>query len=73
MCHQVSRYGSTAVIELDGGEGRRYNESFLFEGHQWLLADKQEGIFAGGKPEYSGMHNFIVLSDFQKGKQLVLI
>ena len=33
---RVSRYGSSATIELDGGEGRRYNETFIFEGHQWM-------------------------------------
>ena len=33
---RVSRYGSSATIELDGGEGRRYNETFVFEGHQLM-------------------------------------
>ena len=31
---KVQRYGSAAILTLDGGEGRRYNDSFLFQGHQ---------------------------------------
>jgi len=46
---KVSRYGSTAILELDGGEGKKYNETFRFEGHQWMQVDKQEGVYAGGK------------------------
>ncbi|XP_013133825.1 PREDICTED: neural-cadherin isoform X4 [Papilio polytes] len=64
---RVSRYGSAATLEIDGGEGRRYNESFRFEGHQWLLVDKQEGVYAGGKAEYTGVRTFEVYADFQKG------
>nr|CAD7575823.1 unnamed protein product [Timema californicum] len=48
-------------------EGRRYNETFLFEGHQWLVVDKQEGVFAGGKAEYTGVKTFEVYEDYQKG------
>nr|CAD7587463.1 unnamed protein product [Timema genevievae] len=64
---KVSRYGSAATLELDGGESRRYNETFLFEGHQWLLVDKQEGVYAGGKAEYTGVRTFEVYADYQKG------
>ncbi|XP_054284040.1 neural-cadherin isoform X4 [Macrosteles quadrilineatus] len=64
---KVSRYGSSATLELDGGEGRRYNESFTFDGHQWLLVDKQEGVYAGGKAEYTGVRTFEVYADYQKG------
>ncbi|XP_026487587.1 neural-cadherin isoform X8 [Vanessa tameamea] len=64
---RVSRYGSAATLEIDGGEGRRYNETFTFEGHQWLLVDKQEGVYAGGKAEYTGVRTFEVYADFQKG------
>ncbi|KDR14826.1 Neural-cadherin [Zootermopsis nevadensis] len=64
---RVSRYGSAASLELDGGEGRRYNETFQFEGHQWLLVDKQEGVYAGGKAEYTGVRTFEVYADYQKG------
>ncbi|XP_047118591.1 neural-cadherin-like [Schistocerca piceifrons] len=64
---KVSRYGSAATLELDGGEGRRYNETFIFEGHQLLLVDKQEGVYAGGKAEYTGVRTFEVYDDYQKG------
>nr|XP_034190810.1 neural-cadherin isoform X1 [Osmia lignaria] len=64
---RVSRYGSAATLELDGGEGRRFNETFSFEGHQWLLVDKQEGVYAGGKAEYTGVRTFEVYGDYQKG------
>ncbi|XP_066147632.1 neural-cadherin isoform X5 [Euwallacea fornicatus] len=64
---RVSRYGSAATLELDGGEGRRYNETFNYLGHQWLLVDKQEGVYAGGKAEYTGVRTFEVYADYQKG------
>lgn len=64
---KVSRHGSAATLELDGGEGRCFNETFSFEGHQWLLVDKQEGVYAGGKAEYTGVRTFEVYADFQKG------
>lgn len=67
---RVSRYGSAATLELDGGEGRRYNETFHYAGHQWLLVDKQEGVYAGGKAEYTGVRTFEVYADYQKGKSL---
>lgn len=44
-----------------------FNETFVFEGHQWLMVDKQEGVYAGGKAEYTGVRTYDVLSDFQKG------
>nr|XP_018903845.1 PREDICTED: neural-cadherin isoform X4 [Bemisia tabaci] len=64
---KITRYGSATMLELDGGEGRRYNETFVFEGHQWLVVDKQEGVYAGGKAEYTGVRTFEVFADFQKG------
>ncbi|XP_035905492.1 neural-cadherin isoform X2 [Anopheles stephensi] len=63
---RVNRHGSAATLELDGGEGRRYNETFTFDGHQWLLVDKQEGVYAGGKAEYTGVRTFEVYADYQK-------
>ncbi|XP_059220478.1 neural-cadherin isoform X2 [Stomoxys calcitrans] len=63
---RINRYGSAATLELDGGEGRRYNETFEFMGHQWLLVDKQEGVYAGGKAEYTGVRTFEVYADYQK-------
>lgn len=64
---QVSRYGSSASLQLDDGEGKMFNETFVFEGHQWLLVDKQEGVYAGGKAEYTGVRTYDVINDFQKG------
>lgn len=64
---QVSRYGSIATLEIDGGGGRKYNETFELKGHQLLLVDKQEGIYAGGKAEYINARTYEVYSDFQKG------
>ena len=61
------RYGSAAILTLDGGEGRRYNDSFYFSGHQMMTVDKQEGVYAGGKAEYTGVRTFEVYSDFSKG------
>lgn len=66
---RVHRYGSAAMLELDGGEGRRYNESFKFSGHHWLMVDKQEGVYAGGRAEYTGVRTFEVYADYQKGKE----
>lgn len=30
--------------------------------------DKQEGVYAGGKAEYTGVRTFEVYADYQKGK-----
>ncbi len=68
FCAQALRYGSSASLQLDDGEGRMFNETFVFEGHQWLLVDKQEGVYAGGKAEYTGVRTYDVISDFQKGE-----
>jgi hypothetical protein len=64
---KVTRYGSVAILEIDGGEGRKYNETFRYEGHQWMMVDKQEGVYAGGKAEYTGHRSFEVYADYQKG------
>ncbi len=63
---RVTRYGSAAILTLDGGEGRRYNDTFVFEGHQMMTVDKQEGVYAGGKAEYTGVRTFEVYSDYSK-------
>ena len=70
---KVSRYGSAAMLELDGGEGRRYNETFIFEGHQYMQVDKQEGVYAGGKAEYTGVRSYEVYGDYQKGPSSGLV
>jgi len=64
---KVQRYGSAAILTVDGGEGRRYNDSFVFSGHQMMTVDKQEGVYAGGKAEYTGVRTFEVYSDYAKG------
>ena len=63
----VERHGSTATILLDGGEGRRYNETVAFSGHMLMDVDKQEGVYAGGKAEYTGIRTFEVYNDFKLG------
>ena len=50
---KASRYGSAAILTLDGGEGRRYNDSLIFSGHQMLTVDTQEGVYAGGKGTFT--------------------
>lgn len=62
---KIHRYGSAIMMEIDGGEGKNYNESFTFKGHQWLSIDKQEGIFIGGKPELTGVKSIEVNGDYQ--------
>lgn len=62
---KASRYGASAVLELDGGEGKHYNDSFAFDAeHQLLSIDKQEGVYAGGKVEVTGVKTFEVKGDF---------
>jgi hypothetical protein len=61
---KIQRYGSAIMMEIDGGEGKNYNESFTFQGHQWLSIDKQEGIFVGGKPEFTNVKSIEVNSDY---------
>ncbi|XP_049964454.1 neural-cadherin-like [Schistocerca serialis cubense] len=64
---KVTRYGSVSILILDDGEGLRYNESFKFSGHQLLVVDRQEGVYVGGKAEYTGVQTFEVHNDYQKG------
>ncbi|KAB7494699.1 Neural-cadherin [Armadillidium nasatum] len=63
----VERHGSTAMLMLDGGEGRRFNETVQFTGHMLMDVDKQEGVYAGGKAEYTGIRTFEVYNDFKLG------
>lgn len=62
---KANRYGSSAILELDGGEGKHYNDTFSFDSHQWLTIDKQEGVFAGGKAETTGIKTIEVRNDYQ--------
>ncbi|XP_045127513.1 neural-cadherin-like isoform X1 [Portunus trituberculatus] len=63
----VERHGSTSTLMLDGGEGRRYNETMAFSGHMLMDVDKQEGVYAGGKAEYTGIRTFEVYNDYKLG------
>lgn len=62
---QMTRQGSVITLQLDGGDGRRYNESFRFRGHQILSIDKQEGVYAGGPTELVGEKSKLVVTSFQ--------
>ena len=55
------------IFQLDGGEGVYHNESFEFTGHQLLVVTKQDGTYAGGRPDYTGMRTFQVIADYKKG------
>lgn len=61
----MTRHGSIITLQLDGGDGRRYNESFRFRGHQILSIDKQEGVYAGGPTELVGEKSKLVVTSFQ--------
>lgn len=51
---RVTRYGSTATIEADGGGGRKSNEiTDYIDLHQLLVVSKQ-GIIAGGDVNHMG-------------------
>ncbi|XP_049835040.1 neural-cadherin-like [Schistocerca gregaria] len=64
---KVSRYGSLSILELDDGEFLRRNQTSLFEGHQWLVIDKQEGAHAGGKAEHTGINTLEINADYRNG------
>ena len=38
---KIGRYGNQAVLQLDTGEGRFYNETWVEEGHQLMYLDTQ--------------------------------
>lgn len=67
----MSRHGSTLILQVDGGEGRRYNESFYFKGHQLLFVDKQEGVYAGGPTDYIGIKDNLALASFEQGRDIM--
>ncbi|XP_049764500.1 neural-cadherin-like, partial [Schistocerca cancellata] len=64
---KVSRYGSLSILQLDDGEFLRRNQTSFFEGHQWLIIDKQEGAHAGGRAENTGINTIEVYSDYRNG------
>ena len=65
---KVSRHGSVAMLELDGGEGKKYNETFKFEGRQWMQVDRQDGVYVGGRAEDLGDKKFEVWADYHDSK-----
>uniref|UniRef100_T1J0L7 Neural-cadherin n=1 Tax=Strigamia maritima TaxID=126957 RepID=T1J0L7_STRMM len=64
---RVARYGSVAYMMLDGGEGRRYNETLDYEGLHQLMKVEKQNVFAGGYVEYSGPGMVTVHNDFHTG------
>lgn len=42
-----------------------FSRCTFFSPRSRLAIDKQEGIFVGGKPEFTGMKSFEVSSDYQ--------
>ncbi len=64
---KVLRYGSAAMLTIDGGEGRRYNDSIVFSGNQMMTVDRYDGVYLGGKAEYTGIRRFTVHSDYSNG------
>ncbi|XP_054281690.1 neural-cadherin-like [Macrosteles quadrilineatus] len=68
--HEVNawRHGCSASLAIDGEEGPQYNETLPTScSHHWLVVDKQEGVYAGGKAEYTGVRTFEVQHDFHDG------
>ena len=69
---KVSRYGSAAILTIDGGEGRRYNDSFVFEGKIiiWELSTKICCFFQNLAINYSlGFLPFILQTNFSNEQQ----
>ncbi|CAL4150231.1 unnamed protein product, partial [Meganyctiphanes norvegica] len=58
---------SSAVLLLDGGEGRRYNETRPLSSHGLLDIGKQAFIFAGGVGEYTHSNTYTIINDFKQG------
>ncbi|KAG9510290.1 Neural-cadherin [Fragariocoptes setiger] len=56
----VTRYGSTATIEVDRGGGRRFNETTSFEGHQYMSLSKQNLMTVGGEVSYGGPGTWLI-------------
>ncbi|KAG8299666.1 beta-catenin binding [Homalodisca vitripennis] len=61
-----SETSKRTLLAVDGGEGRYYNETWSSSTHHWLLVDKQERVYAGGKAEYTGVRTFDVKAEFHE-------
>lgn len=66
---QVFRAGSFVTLDLDGGEGRRGNRTLDFSSRHQLIVDTGEGMYLGGKPEYTEIGIMAVEHDYQEGKR----
>lgn len=55
----LSRHGSVASIALDGGEGRRYNETLEYDGLRQLMQINKDNVLVGGgyRDELGNMQN----------------
>ncbi|XP_066967735.1 neural-cadherin-like [Macrobrachium rosenbergii] len=62
---KVERFGMNVVLSLDGGEGRRYNETSIFSSNLLMDIDEQEGIYVGGRVSYSNANTFTVHDDYK--------
>ncbi|XP_066968170.1 neural-cadherin-like [Macrobrachium rosenbergii] len=64
---RVERFGPVVMLSLDGGEGRRYNETSIFSGPMLMNVDEQEGLYVGGTVLYTNANVFSVNNDYYLG------
>ncbi|XP_049790107.1 neural-cadherin-like [Schistocerca nitens] len=64
---KVLLYGFAAILQLDVGEGRYYNECFFLESNHWILIGKQNELYAAGHKETGNLKMFHLFEDFQNG------
>lgn len=57
---RVTRYGSTATIEADGGGGKKFNEIIDYTDQHQLLAVSKQGIIVGGDVSQMGPSAYYV-------------
>lgn len=65
---RASRFGSTASLMLDGGGGKRYNETTQFEGYHQLFIVNKQGISVGGDISYIGPTTYYVENGLHESK-----
>ncbi|KAK7083607.1 Cadherin [Halocaridina rubra] len=68
----VIHYGFHTSLSLDGGEGRRCNESYGFSNSNTVNTNKEEGLYVGGTVEHFDYTTFRVHNDFKQGNTLSL-
>ncbi|XP_054283546.1 neural-cadherin-like [Macrosteles quadrilineatus] len=64
---KVIRVGASVSLELDGGEGRRGNRTTDWDSRLQLVVDTEEGVYLGGRPEYTEIGIIAVEHDYQEG------